>query len=202
MVPEKHCPRCDHSKSSSFFNRNKSKSDGLATWCKGCMVEYRKSVPEIINKIQKKSAKKRMTKIVLVTKKWRHNNKDKMRLYNRSRTVKYKVWAIMYYSMGTGKCKCCGEDNILFLTIDHPNNNGKQHRKITGQGANMYTWLHSNKYPPGFDVLCFNCNCGRSVNSGTCPHTYISNQDIQLIYDFKLIYNSSLRNLITGTENG
>lgn len=75
-----------------------------------------------------------------------------------------------------GKCACCGETNILFLTIDHKNGGGKQHRKeILGSsnacGDNFYKWLKKNNWPKDeFQCLCLQCNCGRSVNGGVCPH--------------------------------
>lgn len=70
-----------------------------------------------------------------------------------------------------GKCSCCGEANLGFLTIDHPNNDGKAHRKqIGGGGYKLYNWLKRNKFPAGFEVQCWNCNCGRAANGGTCPH--------------------------------
>lgn len=25
-------------------------------------------------------------------------------------------------------------------------------------------------YPEGYQVLCYNCNCGKSINNGICPH--------------------------------
>lgn len=69
-----------------------------------------------------------------------------------------------------GKCDCCGIDNIEFLTIDHPNNDGAIHRKtLRGLGTTFYAWLKKNEYPEGFRVLCFNCNCSRG-GYGYCPH--------------------------------
>lgn len=35
---------------------------------------------------------------------------------------------------------------------------------------NMYRWLMKNKYPSGFQVLCWNCNMGKQINGGVCPH--------------------------------
>jgi hypothetical protein len=37
-------------------------------------------------------------------------------------------------------------------------------------GGQFYQWLIRNAYPPGFQVLCWNCNAGRHINGGTCPH--------------------------------
>src|ERR1700686_4807799 len=48
-----------------------------------------------------------------------------------------------------GKCECCGEDHIEFLTIDHINQNGAEDReRITGNkrqgGPVFYLWLKNN----------------------------------------------------------
>ena len=76
-----------------------------------------------------------------------------------------------------GKCSCTKCDNpsvnINFLTIDHPNNDGAEHRRSLNMncgGGRFYAWLKKNNYPPEYQVLCFNCNCGKSVNGGICPH--------------------------------
>jgi len=70
-----------------------------------------------------------------------------------------------------GRCACCGEDRLQFLTIDHINGGGTKHRKEIGHGGHaVYRWLIRNDFPPDFQVLCFNCNDGRQVNGGICPH--------------------------------
>ena len=70
---------------------------------------------------------------------------------------------------GGVRCVCCGETTLHFLTIDHANNDGNVHRKQMKR-ERIYQWLKRNNYPPGFRVLCFNCNCGRQINGGICPH--------------------------------
>lgn len=88
------------------------------------------------------------------------------------RTIKDEVFA----AYGGYKCKCCGEIDPLFLTIDHTNGGGEKHRRdITGSqhsggGAHTYKWLKNHGFPPGYDILCFNCNCGKARNHGVCPH--------------------------------
>ncbi|MCW3996288.1 MAG: hypothetical protein NWE98_09125 [Candidatus Bathyarchaeota archaeon] len=73
-----------------------------------------------------------------------------------------------------GKCVCCGETSLGFLTIDHINNDGSIHRRKMGRrdwgGKILYQWLRKQNYPTGFQVMCFNCNLGRSINKGVCPH--------------------------------
>lgn len=68
-----------------------------------------------------------------------------------------------------GRCDCCGESEPLFLSIDHIDGNGGLHRRMVGR-ANMWVWLFQNDFPPGFRLLCFNCNTGRYRNGGRCPH--------------------------------
>jgi hypothetical protein len=67
-------------------------------------------------------------------------------------------------------CACCGEVNWECLTIHHVNGGGTKHREaIKGYGSNFYKWLVRNNFPPGFQTLCFNCNCSRGLY-GYCPH--------------------------------
>jgi hypothetical protein len=61
------------------------------------------------------------------------------------------------------------ENPILeFLTIDHINGGGNKHRQQIR--SRICHWLKKNNYPEGFQVLCFDCNLGRSINGGICPH--------------------------------
>ena len=65
-------------------------------------------------------------------------------------------------------CSCCGESIIQFLTLDHIE--GKQSR--TESGVNFYATLRRRGWPmrEALRVLCYNCNCGRQANGGSCPH--------------------------------
>src|SRR2546428_625334 len=81
---------------------------------------------------------------------------------------KRKLIVLAHYSNSPVQCKCCGESEILFLTLDHINGGGTQQRKkIRGI---FYRWIIAHGYPTGFRVLCLNCNMGRYLNGGKCPH--------------------------------
>ena len=70
-------------------------------------------------------------------------------------------------------CACCSETESLFLTIDHTERNGASERKAKGYatGASFYRWLFNQGCPQsGFQCLCWNCNSGRELNDGVCPH--------------------------------
>jgi len=71
---------------------------------------------------------------------------------------------------GGYRCACCGEGEPMFLTLDHINNGGSKQRRQLGAGSQIFVWLRKRGYPPGFQVLCSNCNLGRHRNGGTCPH--------------------------------
>lgn len=69
-----------------------------------------------------------------------------------------------------GKCACpkCPETNRAFLTLEHINGGGKEHRKQVG--SHSYADLRRRGYPQdGYTLLCWNCNAG-SRFTGTCPH--------------------------------
>lgn len=66
-----------------------------------------------------------------------------------------------------GHCACCGESNPLFLTIDHIH--GRTDKKY--RGWRLYENLKRAGWPKdGLRLLCFNCNSGRQINGGICPH--------------------------------
>jgi hypothetical protein len=75
---------------------------------------------------------------------------------------------IDHYSNGTMKCVCCGENHIRFLTVDHINGGGRKHRE--SMTCRFNAWLKKNGFPSGYQILCYNCNCGKQRNKGVCPH--------------------------------
>lgn len=86
----------------------------------------------------------------------------------RAKRLQFRKDAIAAYG---GKCQCCGEVQEEFLSIDHVNNDGANHRRKIG--SEIYRWLKNNGYPKeGFQVLCYNCNCAKEF-SGYCPHAQI-----------------------------
>jgi hypothetical protein len=78
-----------------------------------------------------------------------------------------------YYSGGSPACRCCGETEIDFLTIDHVGNNGGQERRALGYknvgGVMFYKKLILRGYPSGYQTLCFDCN-GSKGKHGECIH--------------------------------
>ena len=75
-------------------------------------------------------------------------------------------------------CRCCGEKNIEFLTIDHVNNDGYKFKTRNGKrigGIGMHLKIIKDGFPKIYQVLCMNCNWGRRFN-GICPHKVLKNR--------------------------
>jgi hypothetical protein len=95
--------------------------------------------------------------------------------HNRERLKKAraKLKESIYQHYGNA-CRCCGETGRKFLTIDHVDGGGRGHRASLGpKGGSRLAVMYDIKkrgYPPDFQILCFNCNCGRALNGGICPH--------------------------------
>lgn len=80
-----------------------------------------------------------------------------------------RLKALQYYSQSqVPYCQCCGETTQEFLVFDHIQGGGNKHRQTIGKRDLVY-WLHKNNFPPGFRVLCYNCNCSLGFR-GYCPH--------------------------------
>ena len=95
---------------------------------------------------------------------------NQRRVMNSRQILKDRV----FEAYGGYVCACCGETEITFLTIDHIDGSGREHRgKVLGNrstgGDRFYRWLKKNDFPPGFQVLCRNCNWGKHIY-GKCPH--------------------------------
>ncbi len=69
-----------------------------------------------------------------------------------------------------GKCACarCPETNTAFLTLEHADKSGKQHR--AEMGSHTYADLRRRGFPQeGYTLLCWNCNALTRFGK-PCPH--------------------------------
>lgn len=87
--------------------------------------------------------------------------------------VRQRVRAEVLEKYGGAICSCpgCEESHKEFLVIDHINGGGNAHRRANKvwSGTGFYKWLKAHGFPPGFRVLCHNCNMARAAH-GICPH--------------------------------
>jgi hypothetical protein len=100
---------------------------------------------------------------------WHEQEKAKQRARENRKNAQNKEIVLNHYG---GRCVCCDETEPKFLTVDHINGDGKEHRKQlpgSGGGAIMHNWLIKNDFPDGFQILCWNCNMAKGIY-GECPH--------------------------------
>ena len=90
----------------------------------------------------------------------------------RIRRFQKKMKILQHYG---GECCCCNEKEIRFLTLDHINGGGNEHRrKLFGsdkiKGDRFYDWVIQNNYPEGLQILCSNCNMAKRMSKNKyCP---------------------------------
>jgi len=91
-----------------------------------------------------------------------NSNQEKAK-YARQQWRKDKLKFISEYGE---RCPICGEDRWEFLTVDHVNGGGKQHRERLRShgGVNFYRWLKRQGYPKDeYQLLCHNCNGAKEI---------------------------------------
>jgi len=160
VVPTKRCSKCGEVKPLDDFYRQSRSKDKHGAYCKSCADKYRQLLRDTHRDRERLVAHTRYLRL-----------RDKIIRYNCERNQQLKALLVAHYSNGANKCVCCGESEVRFLTIDHINGNGSQHRKSTkcGTGSTFYRWLIRQGMPDGYQVLCYNCNNARARH-GTCPH--------------------------------
>jgi len=104
-----------------------------------------------------------------------YQQSNKQRFKERQQKYQKERKRQVFEHYGT-ECECCGETELDFLTLDHPNDDGAEHRAEVGAGQKFYQWLIKNEFPDTFELrtLCSNCNNGRRVNGGVCPHQILA----------------------------
>ena len=109
--------------------------------------------------------------------KYAQNHREQFKGYAKKRKAILK--AAVFEAYGGAICACCHETHLEFLSIDHISGGGAAHRRALGEGHHMtgnnfYKWLRDNAFPPGFRVLCMNCNFSLG-HWGYCPHGGVEN---------------------------
>ena len=137
------CRVCEGEFPLEMFAKDKRQSSGHRNICKKCARYYQRC--------------------------WYLKNRTRLRDAEKERRKDYKRRIVDHYG---GKCACCGEDRIEFMSVDHIEGGGNEHRrKVAGGrgGTGFYQWIIRNNYPEGLQILCENCNQSKG-RYGYCPH--------------------------------
>lgn len=156
----KNCSRCKINKNFDEFHKSVHTKDRLKSICASC---NNKSVRDY----RIKNAKQVRERALI----YRTLNKSK--ISQQRKIIRDQQKSIVFKHYGN-KCSCpgCKETNIIFLSIDHINNDGNEYRKRFRNrgGTSQYSWIIKNNFPTDLQILCFNCNHGKYINGGICPH--------------------------------
>jgi len=169
----KRCWKCTHTKPLTEFHKNRTTSDGYEQVCKPCKAnesalrrQRRASAGLCHCGRERKIGYNTCSICVEKSLLWGRSNPNKKEdgiAWRKS--VRARIFA--HYGK---QCACCGFSCQDFLTINHINGGGNQHRKEVGGGTIFYSWLIRHNFPSGFNTLCYNCNCAAGHNGGICPH--------------------------------
>jgi len=104
---------------------------------------------------------------------WFRKNRERGLETNRKWRMGLRRQVLEHYGGKPPKCACCEESEYEFLTVDHLNNDGTKERREAGTGGHhSYRFIIRNNFPEKYQILCYNCNCGRGkLNQNfICPH--------------------------------
>ncbi len=82
--------------------------------------------------------------------------------------LRLRVLRLLVISFYGGECECCGEREVRFLSFDHKDNSGAEHRRNKMTYWSYHKWLLAERRS-NMRLLCYNCNCSRGF-FGKCPH--------------------------------
>lgn len=155
-IPSKLCRRCGRTQPLTDFYPDRGKHDGRHSICKECVKAYQKARREADPTIRQKNNE--------ASKAWHRRNGAK-RI-----ALRKQVRLEMIAAYG-GRCACCGETAVEFLTLDHVGGWGAAHRASNKSVSGRLPFILKEMCWPqdGFQLLCWNCNCSRGIY-GYCPH--------------------------------
>ena len=146
----KKCKICGEIKDETDFYR--SFLGYLSSYCKGCSYEC-----------SKQYAQEHKESIRDIQKKWVSSNKEHVYKKNKERRDKIRNEVLLAYG---GRCECCGENNLGFLSI-YPKNDEEKETTINVQ--RLRARLKRLGFPDEYEVLCKNCRFS-IVRIGFCEH--------------------------------
>lgn len=189
QIIEKTCTRCRKSKlaDSEHFPKGR-KGHEFDPWCRECYRQKtnlynaehprgktpdQKLIEQRAREVRESEAAEAKERKAEIARRMKLTAPARQKENARKHNNLLKREAMEHY--GGAFCRCCGEDTLIMLALDHVENDGAAHRKsLTGESHRMptvsYVWAKRNNWPPIFQVTCFNCNWARHWNGGICPH--------------------------------
>lgn len=173
------CFRCGNTKNYKAFHRNRTYKDGYVYECKECKRERMRikyaTESQSVTVTEKRCSKCEGLFPADRFKLHKSSPDGLMGLCRECVRLNQEKWrknlrAELIAAYGA-KCACCGERRIEFLSLDHINGGGYEHRKLCNfNSPTMWNQLKRAGYPKDrFRLLCHNCNQSLGIY-GYCPH--------------------------------
>lgn len=158
----KRCRDCGEEKSLDDFYRHPECRDGYRAECRKCYLTKHKAA---VNRYQRDPKNWPMLRVRV--RRYYHKHAAKIgERHRRNRDALRKELLVAY----GGRCACCGEREPAFLTIDHTNRDGAEHRRRVGGSSRIWRDLQKRGWPKnGYALLCMNCNWSTRYGA-VCPH--------------------------------
>jgi len=99
--------------------------------------------------------------------------------------VKQRMVVLFHYSNGTMACVRCGYSDIRALVLDHINGGGTEQRRKMGTGIHVWLWLARHGFPPGYQILCANCNTIKAREENEYGSNSLIGTDWRSRFDWK-----------------
>ena len=186
------CIKCTKKRKQLWYQKNREKQREYSRLYKLAHPEETKAYSKIHGKLYWEKNKEILK--IGNKRRWQENKEryiaihkklylSKSDVYKEDLTKKHKIYMANYvpklkwevlaaYSDGNPVCKCCGEKDVRFLSLDHIKNNGaKERRELKKKGYAFYAYLRKRGFPQnGYQVLCYNCNFAKRSYNEVCPH--------------------------------
>lgn len=116
------------------------------------------------------------------------------------RRAKLKAEMIVAYG---GRCACCGQDEPAFLQLDHVYNDGADERRKFRHLTQFFADLKSRGWPTDrYQLLCANCNFGKLLNDGVCPHKELRTDKNAILHEHIALLKATAVDPTAGTDRG
>ena len=172
---EKVCKKCGVSQPLDQFPLVRKDKSWRAGECRSCRAvrtkAWNEESKEAIRAYKREWHQQNREKVLERVREWVKANPGKRR--KNALAYYYRLQHAAIEAYGGYQCHWCGITEPLVLCIDHVNNDGRDHRREIGSvgGHKFYKWLADNDWPPGFQVLCMNCNHAKYRNGGVLPES-------------------------------
>lgn len=116
---------------------------------------------------------------------FRRYDKQKRERHRQAIYARHKNWRDhlrleMVKSYG-GYCVCCGETEHAFLTLDHIQRDGAEHRRRRATAPGIWSELKQLGWPKDkYQLLCMNCNWAKRMGD-LCPHERVLEERLKLL---------------------